>query len=179
MKKILLFCLLTLLLVLPSFAEKYSEEELKNNMLKSAETLNQIFTQLQEQDDQALHTQDAISQHVSELQSIIETLESQSPPAIKPPQETTQTLNIPNDVKVNEISTYSVFISGINSATYSNAEDIPLKIQYAYYRPSDGAVFTGTLSSYYLKMLLPQTSQESLSYQTFYEGTLTLNLYAK
>ena len=95
MKKILLFCLMMSLLMMPSFAEKYSEDENNTNMLESADKLKQIINTLENnleyntyQDQQNnqnqqtnLNNNDLIKQ-AELLQKVIKELEAISPPMI-------------------------------------------------------------------------------------------------
>ncbi|MDH8676979.1 hypothetical protein QE109_02405 [Fusibacter bizertensis] len=95
MKKILLFCLMISLLMMPSFAEKYSEDENNTNMLESADKLKQIINTLENnleyntyQDQQNnqnqqtyLNNNDMIKQ-AELLQKVIKELEAISPPMI-------------------------------------------------------------------------------------------------
>lgn len=97
MKKILLFCLMMSLLMMPSFAEKYSEDENNTNMLESADMLKQIINTLennhennsyqnqqdqQNKQNQLTYLSNDILKQAELLQKVIKELEGISPPMI-------------------------------------------------------------------------------------------------
>lgn len=72
----------------------------------------------------------------------------------------------------------TMFVTGIEGDLYEYPEDIPATVRYLYYRPSDGAVFVGTLTYYYFRIGYLNPSKPLVRYyQAFYEGTLTLQHY--
>ena len=83
MKKILLFCLMMSLLMMPSFAEKYSEDENNTNKLESADKLKQIINTLENnQNQQAYPNNNDLIKQAELLQKVIKELEAISPPMI-------------------------------------------------------------------------------------------------
>lgn len=68
----------------------------------------------------------------------------------------------------------TIFVTGIEGNYYFDPDAVPTYMDYTYIRPSDGAIFRGTLGIYYVRFKVITYDPLSVEYQGWYEGDLTL-----
>lgn len=86
--------------------------------------------------------------------------------------------NAEQELNGRDASRETMFVTGAEGDLYEDPEDIQAAMPYLHYRSSDGAIFVGTLTYYYLAAGYLSPSQPSVKcYQALYEGTLTLQHY--
>lgn len=172
MKKTLIFFLIiTLLMSSLSFADKNQEERNKNNLLDTAEAVKQSVESLEIEESD---NKPEIAEFAEELEDKIKMLE-QSTPRV---DIFNGKREIENDEMPNDASGETMFVTDIRGDFYKDKYDVPTTMRYSYYRPSDGAVFEGTLTWYYIRQGFIGPLPFELYFQAFYEGTLTFQFYA-
>lgn len=83
--------------------------------------------------------------------------------------------NYANNQETEDNDAETMFVAGIMGECYLNYKDVPVSMKYVYIRPSDGAVFMGTLWIYYVRA---EVIDNAVRWHGLYEGTLTLQHYA-
>lgn len=173
MKKTLILCLvITLLMSSLSFADKNQEAKIKNNQIETAEAVKQSVEGLEIQEND---NKPGIIDFVEEIRNKIKMLEEQNTTKVDTFNDKQK---IENVEEINDASGETIFVTGIKGDLYKDSDDIPKTMRYSYYRSSDGAVFEGTLTWYYIRSGFIDSSMPYEYYhQAFYEGTLTFQFY--
>ena len=165
------FLLLSLLLVftscIPAFADDILDTDEGNENVIIESVLHEI-NELEKLHASENMSNEEFSQHFE--QQISEKKYISSITAV-------DTINDGAEIKSINTDPTSIFITGIRSRVAIKSEYLDYSIPYTYLRHSDGAVFSGTLSFYYMRMGYIGPDPYQKYYQFFYEGDIPIAYY--